>query len=358
MTTPSAASRPELLGTKLRALVGAHWGPDGLEQLGTFPGGAAGQAGSCAWVLAEQDPERALGPALAWARQAGASQLHLLIEPAGGRLARRASLFATPAQVWRIRGRALEAAEPEALVPGVALGPEMTSLIGRLGPVMTSLGAELVAHPDGSLRVEVLGLEVARVVLAPGADGSAPGLRLDVGVGHHDRDAHRMVAGDLDADALGDLDGPVAAALDQVVSQVRRHRRAGVASHPANQLAPERWLRAVLVARPDLAGLTSLTPVELPGLPSVLGVRGPAGALGHDPAGQPALVVCSTGVDLDLVPTAADARLAVMGETAPRLVLAVPAADDLPVTRALASALAQPAEMRPVDAAWQEASGG
>jgi len=316
-------------------------------------------------VLAEQRPARSLGPALAWARQAGAGQLHLMVENDGGLLARRASAFAVAPQVWWVRGRALESASPEPLTPLVPPTDDLAEVAGRLAPAVRAIGADLVVHPDASLRVEVLGLEVARVVWPEGGDRDDPTLRLEVGVGRHDREAHRMVQGDLDAEGLSDLDGPVAAALDEVVTQVARHRRADVPSHPANQLAPERWLRAVLVARPELVGATELTAVEIPALPSALGEGGPAAALGADDDGQAVLVVCSTGVDPDLVPTAADARLSLSVGTsaphlapseqveAPRLVLAVPERDDHPITRALAAALATPAQVRAVGDAWR-----
>ena len=58
-------------------------------------------------------------------------------------------------------------------------------------------------------------------------------------------------------------------------------------------------------------------------------------------------VLSDHGVDLDLVPAAADARLA-DGRDA-RLVLAVPARDVHPVTVDLAAALANPAEIVAVD---------
>jgi hypothetical protein len=53
--------------------------------------------------------------------------------------------------------------------------------------------------------------------------------------------------------------------------------------------------------------------------------------------------VCSVGVDLDLVPAAADVRLA-DGRDA-RLAVVVPERDVHPVTVALAAALVQPAEV-------------
>jgi hypothetical protein len=54
--------------------------------------------------------------------------------------------------------------------------------------------------------------------------------------------------------------------------------------------------------------------------------------------------VCSAGIDLDLVPFAADARDALGGPDT-RLLLAVPEGDDHPVTRELAARLAVPAEV-------------
>ena len=55
------------------------------------------------------------------------------------------------------------------------------------------------------------------------------------------------------------------------------------------------------------------------------------------------VVVTSTGIDLDLVPTAADLRLA--HAPGARLVLAVPERDAHPVTRRLAGELVEPAEV-------------
>jgi hypothetical protein len=74
-------------------------------------------------------------------------------------------------------------------------------------------------------------------------------------------------------------------------------------------------------------------------------------ATGTSVDGHPVVVVASTGIDLDLVPFAADARL----RTAPaaRLVLAVPERDAHPVTQALAAALNRPAEVITVATDWR-----
>jgi hypothetical protein len=67
--------------------------------------------------------------------------------------------------------------------------------------------------------------------------------------------------------------------------------------------------------------------------------------------GPDAVLVCSVGVDLDLVPAAAEARLALASDA--RLLLVVPERDDHPVTRALAARLKQPAEVVAVSGDWR-----
>ena len=93
--TPDPQRRSALLGLKLGALVRDAAG-EAPVVLGSFGGGAgAGQRRRQAWVLADERPERALGPALAWARQQGAGHVNVIVdEPAAaGVLARRADLL-------------------------------------------------------------------------------------------------------------------------------------------------------------------------------------------------------------------------------------------------------------------------
>jgi len=61
--------------------------------------------------------------------------------------------------------------------------------------------------------------------------------------------------------------------------------------------------------------------------------------------------VFSSGVDVDLVPTAVDARLA--DSRNPRLVIVVPERDDLPYLRKLAEALREPADVVTVPDDWR-----
>jgi hypothetical protein len=87
---------------------------------------------------------------------------------------------------------------------------------------------------------------------------------------------------------------------------------------------------------------------------------GACSAIGPSATGQVVLAVCSTGVDLDVIPYAADARLAATaGGTvgaAPgvaggelHVVVALPSRDLVPLTYDLAARLVQPVELVPVD---------
>ncbi len=307
-----------------------QWGESSVKRsrsVGTSNGATLVQ-GQQIWVLADEASERSLGPALALADREGAREVHLLVEAHAGDLARRAAEFRGPPRVWEVSGRDVAPAQPVALRPE----PPLPSGVGRLADAIRLAGAEALVE-GGVLRALVLGLEVARVTVDEG------GPRLEIGVGRHDREAHRTVS----TDSL--------AALPQVVDQVRRHRRAGVPPHPANQLAQERWLRSVVTAQPGLVGASWLAPSG--GSSHQLGVRSPAPASGVDGDGEEVVVVCSTGVDPDLVPTAADVRLS-GGRSDRRLVLVVPEGDDLPVTRRLAASLNIPAQVRTVARHWRE----
>jgi hypothetical protein len=234
-----------------------------------------------------------------------------------------------PAGVWTVSGREVRPAESAP----VTIGEDDPTDLAELVAVIEAHGAEPV-YEHGVLRAEVLGLEVARVV----------GDRLEVGVGRHDRSARMEMRPGED---LG-------AALDEAVEAVRARRRPGVPRHPANTLTRSRWLRAVVRARPELVGLAG--DVELaavaPPIPWFdLPEAASAPCVGRLEDGTALVVVCSAGIDLDVVPTAADCRLL----HAPRgqLVIAVPEGDDIPVTRRLAAALARPAEVLTVPTGWE-----
>ena len=285
----------------------------------SFPGGAARTAGARGWVYAEEDAARALGKAMAWARQQGVAELHVLADDDAGVLARRASLFREPPTVWWVNGTELHPIQPEPLAP-----PANPRDAGGFGALFEGVGLEVVREHD-HVAGELRGLEVARVV-----DD-----RLEVGVGEADRELTAMLHGDL----------APADALERVVSIVREHRRPGAPRHPLNLLVPERWLRWTLRTEPARIGAAVVTPEPSPRRRVGLRERDVACARADD-----AVLVCSVGVDLDLVPAAAEARLAIAPD-AP-LLLAVPERDDHPATRALAEQLVDPARIVTVSGDW------
>lgn len=337
--TTDADRRHALAAAKLRALVRAHVGGDLDPQPAGFPDGAAAvdAASGRTWVLIDGDPSRRLGAALAVARRAGAPELHLLVhdEAAAGVLARRVGELAPAPQVWLVAGTDLHAAAPAP--PAEDLAPPPEAELYR--PVLVDAGLAPVVE-GGALIGEWLGLEVGRVVVAD--DGSA---HVEAGVGRFDREVAAMMFAEL-----GEAD-----ALARAVDLVREVRRPGAARHPLNQLVPERWLRAVLVAHPGLVGAATLAPVGSAVPRANLKDTAVASAVGTDLHGRPVVVTCSTGVDLELVPAAADDRLTHAPDA--RLVLAVPARDSLPVTTELASSLAQPADVVPIADGWRDLLG-
>jgi hypothetical protein len=146
-------------------------------------------------------------------------------------------------------------------------------------------------------------------------------------------------------------DEPTTDVLARVVAMVEGHRRAGAPHHPYNRLAPERWLRARAVADPSIVGAAELMPVPSPVDIDDLRKPAPAPAAGVDLDGKPLLVVFSTGVDVDLVPAAVDARLA--DGRNPRLLIVVPERDDHAYLRSLTEALREPADVVTVPDEWR-----
>ncbi|CAN5758406.1 hypothetical protein BH10ACT1_BH10ACT1_31130 [soil metagenome] len=335
MTPEPDDRRSALLATKLRVLAGDRWTFAGETRAGSFPQGATliDPDGGRAWVLIEGDAERRLGGALAVSLRAGVSELHLVVDDpeAAAIVARRATAFRFPVQVWRSEGRELFEVAPAATAVDVAPAPEAE----LYRPVLQA--GELVPVVEGGHLIgELLGLEVARVVVAP--DGSA---HVEAGVGRFDREVGALMFAEL-----GETD-----AVARAVDIVRRYRVAGAERHPLNHLVPERWLRSVLVDRPDLVGAKDLRPVGSAVPRRNLNEEGIASAVGHDLDGRPLVVVCSTGVYLDLVPAAADDRLT-HGPDA-RLVLALPERDAVPITADLSALLTTAAEIVAVPGDWR-----
>lgn len=322
--------RARLRSVKLLALLGDHLGGPVDAEPGVFPPGAAAVIGDTAWVLVEDEPRRGLGPALAWAIRHGAHRLQLLAERDTGLLARRAAGFAVPIEVWHIEGRTLLPAVAE---PPIDPQPASAQHLALLPTVEAGGAVPNVEH--GVVTGEVRGLEVCRVV----DDAATGAVRLEVGVGAHDREAFALLHGDV----------PTVEALSGVVAAVAEHRRPGTPRHPLDRLAPERLLRWRLQHDPALIGLASVVPMPPPVPRPSIKDRAPCSAHGRRPDGSTVLVVCSSGGDLDVIPYAIDARLHEPGVDGEVMVV-TEERDLLPITADLAALAAQPLSLVTVPA--------
>lgn len=346
---PEAAERrSRLLGLKLAALVGEHLGLDDAARagitVGSFPRGAALVVDGAAWVLSDHDQHRVLGGALAWAVRHEATSLSVVAESGTGTLARRAAMFDFPIDVWFPEGRTLLAAVPEPLPAAPDADPTHLALV----EVIERAGATPnVEH--GVVAGEVRGLEVCRVVDQPTVGLFAelgdvgplealtepparrPGVQLEVGVGANDREAFQLLHGDI----------PTVEALAAVVDSVAEVRSSSAPQHPLNRLAQERYLRWRLEQQPELVGATSVAAVAPPIPRNNLSEVVPCVAVARNGEGPDSMVVCSVGVDLELVPFVADVQ-AVAGVP---VRVAMPARDLVPITVELAALLRSPVEL-------------
>ena len=319
----SAERRARLLGLKLRALVRDHLADESVGDPVAFPPGAGLLHGDGAWVLLDEQPTRRLGAALAWAIRSGANTLHVITESGSGVLARRAAELTTPICIWHADERTLLPAVPEPFMPELRVPTDHLPF----ADLIAAGGAEPTAE-HGVLTGEVRGLEVCRVVDEP-VSGEA---RLEVGIGAHDRDAFAIMHGNV----------PPVEALAGVVGKVVEQRRLDAPPHPFNRLARERLLRWELVRDPSLIGATELAPTAPPLPRTNVKDAVPCVASGRDDGAL--VAVCSVGVDLDLIPFAADARLMVEadGVSDVRLVVVTPPRDRVKVTVQLAGLLRRP----------------
>ena len=329
---------------KLTGLVRSRFARDlpdeGSAEAGPFRSGATFVLGDRAFVLIDDAQPTSLGGALVWFARQEANELHVLVDGEDGVaevLARQALCFASPPHIWKVADRALEpviAAGPPAAPGSIPSGAE------ALMSMFDDAGIDVVVE-HGVVKGEVLGLEVARIVVSgedptgtrAGADPDAGLCTLEIGVGRFDREIAAMMHADQSH----------ARTLGNAVELVRRYRYTGAERHPLRDLVPERWVRALVMADPSLVGAATLAPCDTTIDPPNLRARQPAAAIGIDDAGNPVVVVCSAGVDVDLVPLAADTRAWL--DPGARLVLAV-AVRDLPrVIGDVAAMLAQPADV-------------
>ena len=274
--------------------------------------------------------ERMAGPALAWALRSGITRLHLVAErDHAGALARRtADLDGVQVDVLAIDDTDLQ----PAVASEVEQPPVLSPSAWELASIMSEAGARPV-DDHGRIVAEVAGLEVARIVQAEAGQAA-----IEVGVGEADRELHGLVHTTMDTDT----------ALRRAVATVAAERRRG-SLHPLSRMARERWLRSMLLDDPSLVGAGALTPVPpLQARSTVLG-NVPIAAFGSRADGLPIVVVCSTGIDLDVVPEAADYRR--RHDPDADLVIVVPERDRHAITESLV-AITPRTELRAVAPPW------
>ncbi len=348
-----------LHAAKLRALARSVLDVELAEVSGTDDGALAVAAGAEPAVvcLAQERSHRALGGALALAIRSGCDAAHVFADDHSGLLARRAACFTQPPAVWQIRGDSAVPAEPlprptEPVPPRV---PELVSLLAGAGVE--------IAVEHGVITGEVEGLEVARIVGAAPAAGASAGegsgdidphdgddddpataWRIEVGVGAHDREAFGLLH----------ADEPTAEAIGRVAEVVRTHRSPGASPHPLNRMGAARWLRSLLIRRPELVDAGRLRAASPPVPRGGPKDPSPAVAYGLTPDGRRLVVVVCVGIDLDVVPFAADARLFLDSDA--ELTVALPRRDAHDIVRAMAARLDSPAEIVEIDDAWRTLS--
>lgn len=247
-------------------------------------------------------------------------------------LARRVAVLQAVGLMVDLEVLRVEGAEAMAVVPEKLVAPEpLSAEMWQQASVMADAGAR-VLDDNGRLVADVMGLEVARV--------TADGLR--IGVGEADRELQVYVNSHLEDSE----------ALTQAANTVRSLRPQP--SHPLNRLARPRWLRSVLLDDPSLIDLPSLEPI--PPLAANEGVfdTEPAAAYCPPTAGEIGVtVVCSVGVDLNLLPEALDYRERTDRDS--RLILVVPERDQRLSVAPMQSLLAEPTliETRSIQAPWE-----
>lgn len=311
--------------------------------------GIMGPAGP-GFVLSEFGTPHDVAAAISWTLRSGLDELVMFVDFDAGAAARFASHFtSTPADggkpfgvtVRSVSGAASEPAVLEAAPPALAAPEPPEELLAPL----RAHDLEIVTE-HGVTRAEVLGLEVARLVVWPRATGGDDELHLEVGVGRFDRDAVWAVSDGQD----------LARALGETVRIVRANRHPGAPPHPLQRLNRERWLRSMLLREPGLVGARELRAVGMTTEPNGMKDTHPAAALGSATDGRPLIVVTSIGVDLSAVPLAADLR-AVLAPQA-ELVLAVPTGDVHRIQLELAALLQPAARVVALQPEWGARDGG
>ncbi len=325
------AQRAGLERARAIALARDHFGFDEtLTEVDSPPFGVVVRHEGRACVVSSSRDLGVLGGLLVWAARHEISDLDLVFEHNGGTHARRAELLAPPFRVWNLVGSSIVRAVPESLPTPHRVTPDATALVAMI----ERSGADVVVE-DGIIRAEIAGLEVGRVVEGP------TGPLFEVGVGRFDREAAALLNDGQSTES----------ALVKVVDRVRAHRVVGAHSHAVNRIARERWIRSMVARDPTLAGLelsTVVVPVEP--IPPRLGLLEAApAALVTSGSEPPLMIVCSTGMDLGLVPAVADL---VARHEPSEVRFVMPHRDVLPYIRQLVDRLPLPTSIVSIDPPW------
>ena len=318
-----------LARVKLEGLVRRAF-PDVTASAEGFNAGVGIAQGDQAFVYLIEDAPSPMAAALAWGERRDAAQLHVIVDEPDHVLALQALGLDPSPTIWQAVQTDLR---PIADSGGPARSLEVPDIVRAEVPVLEAAGCDVVVE-HGVIIGEILGVEVARIAVE--VDGQA---LVRVGVGLYDQEAHALVH----------AKSSVAERLDQVVAEVRRHRNGDAGPHPLNRIARERWLRSLIVADPSLLGLDALE-LEAPLVPrSGIHEQRPVaarGTRGHTEV----LVVCSTGIDLDLVPMAA----AHIGDRRPdEAILVLPERDHHGIIQQMARRLAVPSTLVAIPDPWE-----
>ena len=317
-----------LARVKLEGLVRRAF-PDVTADAEGFNAGVGIAQGDQAFVYLIEDAPSPMAAVLAWGERRSASELHVIVDAPDHVLALQARGLDPAPTIWQAVDTDLQ---PVAAHPEAPQSLDVPDVVQAEVPVLEAAGCDVVVE-HGVIIGEVLGVEVARIAVE--VDGQA---LVRVGVGLYDQEAHALVH----------AKSSVSDRLDQVIAEVRRHRNADAGPHPLNRIARERWLRSLVVADPALLGLDTLE-LEAPLVPrSGIHEQRPVAARGTR-GDADVLVVCSTGIDLDLVPMAA----AHIGDQRPdEVVLVLPERDHHDIISRMASRLAVPATLTSIQNPW------
>lgn len=283
----------------------AHDADDALDV--SLPNHVAVIAAGILWVHGQYlsaDIRRpsVLGTALAWCARSveggdsTRAKSMVIVDPLDpGVISRRARHFSLPITV--LSSGDDHAVSPLQEYPSRTAPPPshlacLRTLVGDDAEEMLGSGGARIVVEHGVVGIEVDGVEVARVV---DIDGVA---RVRIGVGSHDREMFGLVHGETATKRQ----------LLDVVEWVAALRAPGAPPHPLGNLARERAMRQRAVTRPETFGFADLRPVDPPVVRRNLSDPSPCCAVGTTTDGKPALAVFSTGIDLDVVPFAVDAR--------------------------------------------------